>query len=791
MQWAEHLVGDSLESRLAFETLLSDLSSRFINLSPGDVDPQITDALGRICPPLGIDAAFLWQWSLVDPDVITLTHHHLAQGGAESPEPLQQRQFPWYVEQIRSGRLVYFSSLDELPPEGAVDRESCRAMGICSNLTIPLAVGGEPPIGALGLNTLSEERHWPETVVKQLQLVAHVFANAIARRRHDLSLRESKERLSLAADSAEAGLWELDPETGDIWATDRTRKIFGFAPDEALSLERLQASVLPGDWHLVRDAIDQALRERDPVSAEYRVLRGDGRVRWISSRGQRHLAPGGTSQRVTGLSVDITERRQGEDAVRSYEARLAAGVELAGLGFYEVDYDEGGAFFDHRLRALLGVPPEQAGGLGLIEFWMQHVHPDDRPRVLELRDQLHDGRLERISVEYRFLHPVQGERWFHHVARVAHRDDAGRTNKSYGVLRDISERRQREEDLRRSLDEIARLKDRLQAESDYLKDEIRVIHSHGETTGKSSAIRKVLQLAEQVAPTGSLVLVRGETGTGKELVAQAIHRLSPRRGHLMIKVNCAALPSGLVESELFGREKGAYTGALTRQVGRFEVAGGSTLFLDEIGELSLDVQAKLLRVLETGEFERLGCSSTQKVDVRVIAATHRDLMEEVRRGRFREDLYYRVNVFPIRVPPLRERAEDIPLLVWTFLEEFSSRMGKKISRVPQRTMDALQRYRWPGNVRELRNVIERAAIVSSGDVLQVEVLDLGAAVEAPPTTMADTERAAIRRALEASGWRIKGPQGAAAQLGHKPSTLYGRMKKLGIRLPGREAEETA
>jgi transcriptional regulator with GAF, ATPase, and Fis domain len=280
------------------------------------------------------------------------------------------------------------------------------------------------------------------------------------------------------------------------------------------------------------------------------------------------------------------------------------------------------------------------------------------------------------------------------------------------------------------------------------------------------------------------VLVRGETGSGKELVAQAIHRLSPRQRHLLVKVNCAALPSGLVESELFGREKGAYTGAMTRQIGRFEVADGSTLFLDEIGELSLEVQAKLLRVLETGEFERLGSPRTIKVDVRLIAATNRDLPEEIRKGRFREDLYYRLNVFPIRVPPLRERTEDIPLLVWTFLEECCARMGKKITQVPRRTMEALQRHPWPGNVRELRNVVEHSAIVSTGDTLRVPILDEIAAVAAPQPTLADSERELILRALERNRWRVKGPEGAAAALGLNPSTLYSRMKKLGIRPPG-------
>ena len=264
---------------------------------------------------------------------------------------------------------------------------------------------------------------------------------------------------------------------------------------------------------------------------------------------------------------------------------------------------------DGRLRNICGVPPDRQG-VDVLEFWLEHLHPEDRARVLENRSDLHDGRTERISVEYRFQHPDRGEIWIHHIAAVLTRDEAGHAIRTFGVFRDVTDRRQREEALRRSYEEIERLKDKLEAESDYLRSEISVTQARGELTGQSAAVVAVLGEIEQVAPTDSIVLVRGETGSGKELVAQAIHRLSPRRNRVMVKVNCAALPSGLIESELFGREKGAFTGALTRQAGRFEIADGSTLFLDEIGELPLDLQAKLLRVIESGEFERLGSSRT-------------------------------------------------------------------------------------------------------------------------------------------------------------------------------------
>ena len=260
-------------------------------------------------------------------------------------------------------------------------------------------------------------------------------------------------------------------------------------------------------------------------------------------------------------------------------------------------------------------------------------------------------------------------------------------------------------------------------------------------------------------------MIYGETGTGKELIAQTIHRLSARGNRVMVKVNCAALPSALVESELFGREKGAFTGALMRQIGRFELADGSTIFLDELGELSLEVQSKLLRVLQEGQFERLGSPKTIKVNVRVIGATNRDLAEEVRNGGFRADLYYRLNVFPIRVPPLRERPEDIPLMVWAFIEEFSSRMGKKITQVPRKTMEMLQRYSWPGNVRELRNVIEHSTIITTDETLRLPMLEYAAPEALPVQTLADSEREQIMKALEKTGWRIKGPNGAATLVG--------------------------
>ena len=351
------------------------------------------------------------------------------------------------------------------------------------------------------------------------------------------------------------------------------------------------------------------------------------------------------------------------------------------------------------------------------------------------------------------------------------------------IALDISDRRYAEEKLVRTLNELEGLKDRLEAENIYLQNEIKLDHNFEEIISRSKSFKKVLGKVEQVAITDATVLILGETGTGKELLARAVHNISRRNKRPLVKVNCAALPANLIESELFGHEKGAFTGALMRKIGRFELANGGTIFLDEIGELPIELQTKLLRVLQEGEFERLGNSQTINVDVRVIAATNIDIEKAVEEGKFRADLYYRLNVFPIMIPSLKERREDIPILVNHFVNKYGKKLGRKIESIPQRSMDAFERYDWPGNIRELENIIERSVIISTGKKLQTgDWLPKSNKANsiAHIFTLEELERNHILEVLDLVGWRVSGDKGAARMLDIKPTTLEARMKKLGI-----------
>jgi PAS domain S-box-containing protein len=413
-----------------------------------------------------------------------------------------------------------------------------------------------------------------------------------------------------------------------------------------------------------------------------------------------------------------------------------------------------------------------------LERFAQSVHADDLELV---RQAMSDSFEKRVatSIEYRILTEHNVQKWIYSSGRP-HFDNQGTPTRLLGISIDISKQKSLEDELKNRLAEVESLKQLLEHENTILRSEVGLDEGAQFNLGISSSIRVLTKRIEQVACTDSTVLIQGETGTGKELVAQTIHRLSERGKRLMVTVNCAALPAALVESELFGREKGAFTGALSRQVGRFELADGSTLFLDEIAEMPLETQAKLLRVLQEGQIERLGSPQSIKVDVRILAATNRNLAEEVENGRFRRDLFYRLNVFPINVPPLRERVEDIPQLTWKFVNEFGQRMGRKISRIASSDMEALRVYSWPGNIRELRNAIEHALIVSKGDTLNLSQFAPSLPLKSKLLSLKELEYQHILEILKITHGRIKGKGGAAELLGLNSSTLYSRMRKLNI-----------
>ena len=484
---------------------------------------------------------------------------------------------------------------------------------------------------------------------------------------------------------------------------------------------------------------------------------------------------------IAGLLIQRSRHGRAKAALRTSEERYLLALAGSTDGLWDWDLLSDTVFYSDRFREILGYSSEEFAGT--MDSFLSRLHPEDAEPIWAAIQRHLQERIP-YKVEYR-LRKKSGEYlWF--LARgQAIWNDEGKAIRMSGSIQDISERKQAELELRAALSEIKELKEKLEIEREYLQDEIKLEYNYENIVGQSDGLKYVLYKVEQIAPGDTTVLILGETGTGKELVARAIHGLSPRKGRALVKVNCATLPENLIESELFGHEKGAFTGAHARQLGRFEVADGATLFLDEIGELPLELQPKLLRVIQDGEFERLGSSGTIKVDVRVIAATNRNLEEEVRRGRFREDLWYRLSIFPITVPPLRERTEDIAQLVDFFVTKISKRLGKSIENIPTSVMNALQNYQWPGNIRELENVLERAVINSSGPKLrlmdELKNSDNNQELKTTQKTLEEVERDHIVRVLEQTNWKVGGNNGAAEILGLNRSTLRARIRKLGIR----------
>jgi PAS domain S-box-containing protein len=470
---------------------------------------------------------------------------------------------------------------------------------------------------------------------------------------------------------------------------------------------------------------------------------------------------------LTHVIGSALARRNADNVLQSSERRFRMLADNAPLMIWMSGPDKLSTWFNARWLEFVGQPLEHELGNG----WVENVHPDDRDGCLRVYTERFDAR-QPFTMEYR-LRRRDGEwRWVLD-AGVPSLGVDGDFEGYLGSCVDVTEQKQ-------AVHRAEQSRHHPQTETVFLRREVKDLRG-GLLVRRSAAIERVMQMIDQVAPTDSTVLLLGETGTGKEFLASRIHELSARRARSMVRVNCAAIPASLIESELFGRERGAFTGASTRQVGRFEAADQSTIFLDEIGDLPVDVQVKLLRVIEERQFERLGSSTPIRVDARIVAATHRNLEQRIAEGTFREDLFYRLNVFPIVVPPLRERVDDIPVLVSHFIDQFSSSSHRRFESIPDDNMAALQSYTWPGNIRELRNVVERAVILATGTKLKIPTPEPAAGASGSASSrLEDIERDHIRRVLEATAWRIRGAGGAADRLGLAPTTLESRMAKLGL-----------
>ncbi len=545
---------------------------------------------------------------------------------------------------------------------------------------------------------------------------------------------------------------------------------------EEINYESFFKVIHPDDRERVDQDVQQAIQSGEILHCDYRIVLPDGSIRWIVARGRRYRKSAGESERMMGISLDITERKLLELRLSESQALLASLVDSTSDLIWSVDSEHFGLltfnrglseYFLHQrgLQIKTGMRPEDL--FPTEDYYIQQWH-------MFYRKALDEGS---FTAEYQ---ASAGNRTLRLNLNVLENDGIVFGISVFG--QDITAFKQMENELRDSLEEVQQLRDRLQSENVYLREEVKLLFQHSEIVGESKPMKDVLLQAERVSGTDSTVLILGETGTGKELLAHAIHEMSSRKDRAMIIVNCASLPPTLIEGELFGREKGAYTGSLTKMIGRFELADGSTMFLDEIGDLPLDLQSKLLRVLEQGQFERLGSTRTIKVNVRLIAATNRDLEKDIIEGKFRKDLYYRLNVFPITIPPLRERKEDIPSLVWTFVKQFEKSLGRHIDSIPRKDMETLLNYTWPGNIRELKNVIEHAMILNDSKAKALTIdLRTGAKQELSGSyILQDMERKHIIEVLEKTGWRISGKNGAAEILGMKRTTLQSKIKMLGI-----------
>jgi PAS domain S-box-containing protein len=575
-------------------------------------------------------------------------------------------------------------------------------------------------------------------------------------------LRRREAYLAEAQRLSHTGSFGWDVSSGEIFWSDETFRIFELDPKIEITIELIVERTHPDDREAVQQVIERASRDRTEFALEHRLLIPDGSIKYLQVVGRPSTDEGHRSEFV-GAVTDITNHRQAEEKIREQEIELRQILDLTPHHLYVFGPDGGLLYVNQFALAYLGADLAEMVAPTRINF----LHPDDRPGYLAVREK---GLLAGKAYEFelRILRHDGTYRWFLGRGNPL-KDEQGRITRWYNTATDIEDRKQAEEEIRK--------------ENIALREELSKTSMFEEVIGTSSALQMVLARAAKVAPTDSTVLIMGETGTGKELIARAIHQRSNRSKRSFISVNCAAVPSSLIMSELFGHEKGAFTGAVQRRPGRFEMAEGGTIFLDEVGDLPTETQIALLRVLQEREFERVGGTEVLRTDVRVISATNRDLQAAIADGTFRSDLFYRLNVFPITLPPLRERKEDVALLVNYFVDRYAKRAGKKINCIQKKALEALQEYSWPGNVRELQNVIERSLIIGETNEFSVDKSWFSSESQparSPAVDQTSSERTRIEAALAQSNGKISGAHGAAAKLDMPPSTLESRIRSLKI-----------
>jgi PAS domain S-box-containing protein len=647
-----------------------------------------------------------------------------------------------------------------------LEDEYVRKMRPRSVLCLPI-VKQMKLVGALYLENNLTPRAFTSDRVAVLDLLASQAAISLENAILFSDLQRSEAYLAQGQSISQTGSFGWSVLSGEIYWSEETYTIFEY--DRALkpTLEFVFQRIHPDDRHLVRQNLDRATSNKTNFDLEHRLLMPDGSVKSLHVAA-RALEPSPGGLEYVGAVTDVTAAKQAEEKIRQSERELRQIVDFAPQQFAVLGPDRSRLYVNQATLDYFGFTLDEwrSGEPGKL------VHPDDRERFMHGAQSKFSNGVPHES-EVRFLRKDAKYRWF--LTRWNPlRDEQGRIIRWYVAATDIEDRKLAEQ--------------RLQIENVALREEIDKASMFEQIVGGSPPLRKVLSRVSKVAPTDSSVLITGETGTGKELVARAIHRRSRRSSRAFVSVNCAAIPRDLIASELFGHEKGAFTGATQRRLGRFELAEGGTIFLDEVGELPAETQIALLRVLQEREFERVGAAGSIRSNVRVIAATNRDLEVAIAAGTFRSDLFYRLNVFPIEMPSLRERSEDIPLLIQYFIDRFARQAGKSFRAVNKKSIDLLQSYPWPGNIRELQNVIERSVIVCETENFSIDEswLSREPAAVAPSPELGlfkrppAQEKAIIEAALRQCGGRVYGPSGAAAKLGIPRSTLESKIRSLKI-----------